>query len=271
MRGRQQDLDGTYIDRTRASVAIVLTFVAGYVDAVGWLSLNRVFTAQMSGNMVLLAVHTAAGEQGRIWPEFDAIAAFFAGLVISGSVIEIGMRQRLRRIFVVAIAVELVMLAGFAAAAHVLPPGALADNASPDWPTYVLIGVVAFAMGAQNTSLRMAGILSVFTTHMTGAITGLSEEIIVCGFTLIQSRRALRRDGGFAAETLRSRHPNAFKNIIRSTMLLTGFFLGALGGAALVGRAGADRAMLVPLGLLAAVGAVAWVLPLSNFPSPPER
>jgi uncharacterized membrane protein YoaK (UPF0700 family) len=45
----------------RAAAAIALTAVAGFVDAFGWLTLDRVFTAQMSGNTVLIAVHAAAG------------------------------------------------------------------------------------------------------------------------------------------------------------------------------------------------------------------
>ncbi|MGH7090814.1 MAG: DUF1275 family protein, partial [Stellaceae bacterium] len=46
----------------RIAVAVMLTFAAGYVDAVGWLVLNRVFTAQMSGNTVLVAVNAVAGD-----------------------------------------------------------------------------------------------------------------------------------------------------------------------------------------------------------------
>jgi len=31
-------------------------------------------------------------------------------------------------------------------------------------------------MGTQNTSLRMAGILAIFTTHVTGTLTHFGEQ-----------------------------------------------------------------------------------------------
>jgi len=133
----------------KVGVAVALTFIAGYVDAVGWLSLNRVFIAQMSGNMVLLAVHLVAGEDGHVWLQVDTIVGFFVGLVISGSVIEIGMRQHMRCIFVVALVVEFLMLAAFAIAGSALPPSPFAEQDHSDWLTYVLVAVVAFAMGGR--------------------------------------------------------------------------------------------------------------------------
>jgi uncharacterized membrane protein YoaK (UPF0700 family) len=258
-------------DLTKTAVAAVLTFVAGYVDAVGWLSLNRVFTAQMSGNAILLAVHIAAGEGGHAWLQADTLAAFFMGLVLSGSVIEIGMRQRRRRIFVVALAVEFVMLAVFAGAGGALLSPGSSETSQPSAAVYALVAVVAFAMGSQNTSLKMAGILSVFTTHVTGAISGLSEEIIVCGFSLLQPRNRRKAHGGFVNESLRSSHRKAFKNIGQSAALLIGFFLGALAAAALVRPAGVGAAMLVPLAMLIGVGVFDWVVPLTAFPSTVEQ
>ena len=104
----------------KAGVAVVLTLVAGYVDAVGWLTLGRVFTAQASGNLVLLAVHIASGANSHVWLQADAIGAFFLGLVITGSIIEVGMRRRMKRIFIAALAVEFAMLLGFAVAGGLL-------------------------------------------------------------------------------------------------------------------------------------------------------
>jgi uncharacterized membrane protein YoaK (UPF0700 family) len=93
-------------------------------------------------------------------------------LVTTGSVIEIGMRRRLRRIFVAALVVEFFLLLAFTVAGGALLPAGSQEREDADWPTYALIAVAAFAMGAQNTSLRMAGILSVWTTHMTGTLSG---------------------------------------------------------------------------------------------------
>ncbi|HTZ35547.1 MAG TPA: YoaK family protein [Stellaceae bacterium] len=250
----------------KTTIAAGLTFIAGYTDVVGWLSLNRVFTAQMSGNLVLLGVHVAAGDR-QAWLQIDAIAAFLAGLVITGGVIEIGMRARMPRIFVVALLVEFLMLGVFTAMGGELPARTDGQIITTDWQSYVLVGVLAFAMGGQNTSLRMAGILSTFTTHMTGVLTSFSEEIIVCLFSLFQAARR-RRHGGFTTESLRARHATAFKNIGASAMLLVGFFAGALLGALLWQSAGLRPAMAVPLALLCGIAAVDLVIPLTIFPQP---
>ena len=255
----------------KTSVAVALTFVAGYVDAIGWLALDRVFTAQMSGNLVLLAVHLVADERGRVWLQAVAIVAFIVGLVLTGSVIEIGMRNRWRRIFIAALAVEFVLLLCFALAGNALPPAGNVERGDADWPTYALIAVVAVAMGAQNTSLRMAGILSVYTTHMTGTLSGLSEELIVCAFALLQPKNRRKALGGFAAASLQQRHRTAFKNIGRSAALLASFFIGAVAGAAAFKAAGIGIAMAAPLAIVVGIGVLDWLMPLTDFPSPVEQ
>jgi uncharacterized membrane protein YoaK (UPF0700 family) len=163
------------------------------------------------------------------------------------------------------------MLSAFALAGRALPIHVHEAGTSPDRLIYWLIAVLAFAMGAQNTSLRMAGILSVWTTHMTGALSGLSEELIVAGVSLFQSDRRGRRGGSFASETLRSLPPDAFSNIVRSAALLVGFFFGALAGAALAQTAGTGTAMAVPIALVIGVGLFDWIVPLTVFPSPVEH
>jgi len=256
---------------TKAGVAVALTLVAGYVDAIGWLTLDRVFLAQMSGNLMLLAVHIVANESGHVSLQADAIIAFFLGLVLTGSVIEIGMRHRWRRIFVAALVVEFCLLLAFALAGGAfLPPGSQ-ERDSANWPTYALIAVVAFAMGAQNTSLRMAGILSVWTTHMTGTLSSFSEEVIVCLFSLLQPRNRRKARGGFAAGRLREKHPTAFKNIGQSAALLVAFLAGAIAGAAGFKAVGVGRAMIAPLVILLAVGILDWLVPLTAFPSSVEQ
>jgi uncharacterized membrane protein YoaK (UPF0700 family) len=254
----------------RTALAVLLTWIAGYVDAIGWLNLHHVYTAQMSGNVILLAVHFAAGEKAASLPG-DAVLSFFLGLVISGSVIEIGMRRHIRRIFVAALAVEFVLIAAFALVGVLSSRPGISTGESAGLATYALIAIVAFAMGTQNTSLRMAGILGVFTTHVTGTLTGLSEEVIVCAFSLLQPDNRRRLKGGFIAENLRGQHRTAFENIRRSTALLLGFFVGALIGAALLKAIGLGWALGVPLALLGGIGIVDWVSPLTEFPSAAEK
>jgi uncharacterized membrane protein YoaK (UPF0700 family) len=59
--------------RTRDSLLLALSFAAGYVDALSYLGLNRVLTANMTGNTVLLAIALA---------QFDADAAIRSSVAL---------------------------------------------------------------------------------------------------------------------------------------------------------------------------------------------
>lgn len=251
----------------KIAVAVGLAFVAAYVDALSWLSLDRVFAGQMSGNVVLLGVHLAAGEGEHAWLQGEAVGAFFAGLIVSGTAIEIGLRRRKPRILTVALAIELMLLVLFALAVGPFGLKLGSEQPQPAAAIYMLVGIVALAMGVQNTSLRMAGILSAFTTHITGTLTQFGEQVIVCGFALLQ--RGDPRAPGFASGPLQE-HRRPFRMLIRSALLLLGFFAGALGGASVSRTTGVAAAMLAPIALLIITGIFDWLVPLIDFPSAPE-
>src|SRR5262245_37469433 len=63
---------------------IALTFFTGVIDAVSFLGLGRVFTANMTGNVVLLGF-AAAGVPGlSVARSLAALAAFFIGAAAGG-------------------------------------------------------------------------------------------------------------------------------------------------------------------------------------------
>src|SRR6202045_1505959 len=63
-----------------------MTAVTGLVDAVSYLSLGRVFTANMTGNIVLLAFATAHVSGLSIARSLTALSAFLVGAVVGGRV-----------------------------------------------------------------------------------------------------------------------------------------------------------------------------------------
>src|SRR5258708_33168149 len=63
-----------------------MTVVTGLVDAVSFLSLGRVFTANMTGNIVLLAFATAHVSGLSIARSLTALLAFLVGAVLGGRV-----------------------------------------------------------------------------------------------------------------------------------------------------------------------------------------
>src|SRR2546427_2041998 len=63
-----------------------MTAVTGLVDAVSFLSLGRVFTANMTGNVVLLAFATARVPGLSITLSLTALVSFLSGAVLGGRI-----------------------------------------------------------------------------------------------------------------------------------------------------------------------------------------
>ena len=62
--------------RLALAATIVLTFVTGVVDAVGFLGLDRVFTGNMTGNIVILGMGIAGADELPVLGPAVALAAF---------------------------------------------------------------------------------------------------------------------------------------------------------------------------------------------------
>src|SRR5258707_6759506 len=71
---------------TRALIA--LTFTTGLVDAVSYLGLGRVFTANMTGNVVLLGFGIAGSGGLPVLAPIISLAAFLIGAVVGGILAE---------------------------------------------------------------------------------------------------------------------------------------------------------------------------------------
>ena len=65
---------------------LVLTFSTGLVDAVSYLGLGRVFTANMTGNIVLLGLAVAQSLGPQTLRSLVALAAFAVGVAIAANV-----------------------------------------------------------------------------------------------------------------------------------------------------------------------------------------
>ncbi|OXY94188.1 YoaK family protein [Streptomyces diastatochromogenes] len=149
-------------------VLLVLTVVSGLIDAVSYLGLGRVFTANMTGNVVVLGF-AAAGAPGFSVPHTaTSLACFLLGAVAGGRVAARygkGSRRRWARL---TLAAETLLVGASAAVAF----------AWPDTPgtRYALIALTAFAMGLRNATVRKLGIPDLTTTVLTMTLTGLASE-----------------------------------------------------------------------------------------------
>ena len=73
--------------RRRDALLLALTFAAGAVDAVSYLGLGQIFTANMTGNVVFLAL--AVGERSLLTAlhSVGALIGFCLGAIVAGRIL----------------------------------------------------------------------------------------------------------------------------------------------------------------------------------------
>jgi uncharacterized membrane protein YoaK (UPF0700 family) len=178
----------------------VLTLVSGIVDAVSYLGLGHVFTANMTGNIVLVGFAIAGAPGFSLAASATALGAFVVGAVAGGR-LSLRLTQK-RSLLVTAVTLE----AGFTVVAAVIAGSVAVLGAG--WPRYTVIAVLAFAMGIRNSVVRRMGVADMTTTVVTTTITGLAADSTFGG----------------------GKNPNA----LRRSISVVCMFLGALVGAAFV-------------------------------------
>jgi uncharacterized membrane protein YoaK (UPF0700 family) len=152
---------------TRALIA--LTFTTGLIDAVSYLALGRVFTANMTGNIVLLGFGIAGSGGLPVVAPIVSLAAFLLGAGVGGVLVR-RLSDRHAALVTSALGIEATVIAGaavLAAVASVRPGNAAA---------YALIALMAFAMGVRNAAVRHIAVPDLTTTVLTMTLTGLAAD-----------------------------------------------------------------------------------------------
>ncbi|KNY24016.1 YoaK family protein [Methylobacterium sp. ARG-1] len=141
---------------------LLLTGLAGYVDALGFVRLGGLYTSFMSGNTTQLAVFGAEANLHKMLLPAILIAAFLTGSVLgSGLAILVPTRWSTP----VVLAYESLLILGGLALGLATPELGLAAF------------FVAVAMGAQNAVLAQVQGFRAGTTFVTGALFSLGQKI----------------------------------------------------------------------------------------------
>ena len=208
---------------------LLLSVTTGLVDAISVLGLGKVFTANMTGNIVFLGF-AASGTPGfSVAPYVFAIAAFMVGALIAGRVGKHHAGSPLRRWLLTAASIEAALLwiaAGVAIGFDVA-------TQSPGYSVNIIIALTGLAMGFRNATIRQLKVPDLTTTVLTLTITGLAADSGLAGGT---NPNWARRIGSVAA-----------------------IFLGAAIGAYLVTHGGLV-APLILAGTLIFAGTIACML-----------
>src|SRR5579863_1855951 len=102
----------------RSTLPLVLSFNAGFVDTAGFLALQGLFTAHVTGNFVTLGAALALGTSGVI-AKLLALPVFCA-VVIAARLLGTLLSNRVVRVFEVLLGVKVLLLIGGAALATTL-------------------------------------------------------------------------------------------------------------------------------------------------------
>ena len=155
--------------RLQLILMLVLTFSTGAIDAVGYLGLDRVFTGNMTGNVVILGMALLGADDLPVIGPSIALAGFMLGAVIAGRVLQPVAAGWSRRTTGLLTAVGVIM-AAVAAVLFVHTP----DAGAP--VTMLITGVLAAAMGLQAATARHLAVKDVTTVVVTSTLTGLAAD-----------------------------------------------------------------------------------------------
>jgi uncharacterized membrane protein YoaK (UPF0700 family) len=157
-----------------ARALLALTFSTGLVDAVSYLGLGRVFTANMTGNIVLLGFGIAGSGGLPVVAPLVSLGAFLAGAGIGGVLAgTVGDRHAQHVARALGIEAALILGAAVTAAAIEVRAAAVSGDA--------VIALLALAMGVRNATVRRLGVPDLTTTVLTMTLTGLAADSPVVG------------------------------------------------------------------------------------------
>lgn len=163
-------LRGVASDRMHLTLMLILTFSTGVIDAVGYLGLDRVFTGNMTGNVVILGMGLMGADDLPVVGPLVALGGFMAGAAVAGRALRGrgGWSPRSTAL----LGVVGVVLAALAVSVLVVPelPRPLAVGVT---------GLLGSVMGLQAAVARVIAVKDVTTVVVTSTLTGLAADSVL--------------------------------------------------------------------------------------------
>lgn len=201
---------------------LVLTFTTGLIDGVSYLGLGRVFTANMTGNVVLLGFGVARSPGLPVVAPLVSLAAFVLGAAAGGALVR-RLDKRHPTLVARALAIEVSLLAAAAIIAGVAT--VKAGNAA----AYLLIALLALAMGSRSTVVRRLAVPDLSTVVLTMTLSAFAAQAPLAG---------ARGRGG-----------------VRRLTAVVAMFAGAVTSALLV-----KTSLAIPLALASVLALLTWLV-----------
>ena len=154
-------------DKLHLGLMLALTFTTGIVDAVGYLGLDRVFTGNMTGNVVILGMAVTGADDLPVVGPIIALVLFMIGAAVAGRTLRnqpVGWNTRNTVLFGV---VGLILLVAAL-------PALLLERS--ETVNFAITGALGLAMGMQAGAARHIGVKDVTTVVVTSTLVGLAFD-----------------------------------------------------------------------------------------------
>ncbi|WP_309133071.1 YoaK family protein [Brevibacterium sp.] len=156
------------------AMLLVLTFSTGMVDAIGYLGFDKVFTGNMTGNVVILGMGLAGAEDVPVLRPALALVFFMVGAALGGRILgRIGEEWHKRTTLIFGLVA--LGCAGLAVYVALVPDPELGLAGT------IFTSVLSALMGAQAAAARRMKIADVTTVVVTSTIVGLASDSKLAG------------------------------------------------------------------------------------------
>ncbi|WP_210604097.1 YoaK family protein [Brevibacterium oceani] len=160
--------------RLDLAMLLLLTFSTGMVDAIGYLGFDKVFTGNMTGNVVILGMGLTGAEGIPVLRPALALVFFMVGAALSGRILgDIGEAWHHRTTVIFGI-----VAAGCAVLSLYV---ALVPDPEIGLAGTIFTSALSTLMGAQAAAARKMKIADVTTVVVTSTIVGLASDSRLAG------------------------------------------------------------------------------------------
>ncbi len=148
----------------RGALVVGLTLAAGSLDALGYFNLGHVFVANMTGNVVLLAIAVVGGDAGQATRSMWALVGFLLGALATSVLI-----GRVQNWLLAGLETLFLLVTGFLLW-HLPQSGSVG--------ALVAIASGSLAMGIQSRLARHLNVAGTTTTVVTTTLAQLTDDIV---------------------------------------------------------------------------------------------
>lgn len=160
---------------SRTSLPILLSFNAGYVDAAGFVALQGLFTAHVTGNFVTLGAALVLGTSGTL-AKLLALPVFCV-VVIAARLLNTALSNRNWPALEVHIGLQVLLLVTGATLAIRFGPFHDVDSARAVWTGMVLVGAMAIQNALHRIHLGSMPPSTIMTGTTTQVMIDLADRI----------------------------------------------------------------------------------------------